>query len=287
MKDIKTLLAAIAAKQGEINELEAAIEEASRNIKSAALEPGFEKEIPRLRERAADVQLLPLRLKKLNDDLGRLEEAMIPALRHWVNIWNGFIAAKMDSKFDEFIEAMLPFHGGREAEKSVRRRFENLHIPAVHGLRSAIVDLGNCHQVSPEIRVQIAERVIQHCESWWQCLGFKLPVVIEDAPASRTRTGTPKPKCRKTIHVRVKEDVTIPALVEYHKKQREHPERFREGELLEISIRHYYTLSRFFELLDEPLIPEEMQAARFCLTKSAPIEAAAITAQSTTHEART
>jgi hypothetical protein len=273
MKDIKTLLAAIAAKQGEINELEAAIEEASRNIKSAALEPGFEKEIPRLRERAADMQLLPLRLKKLNDDLGRLEEALIPALRDWTNTWNDFIAGKMDSKFDEFIEAMLPFHGGREEEKSVRRRFENLHIPAVHGLRSAIVELGNCHQVSPEIRVQIAERVIQHCESYWQYLGFKLPVVIEDAPASRTRTGTPSKAAGgpdKTLLVRTRGSLSVGLLlrrgiqvidsnpwkivkgkIESRKCEGVTIDRvIPEGSILEVKESDYLKMSKFFERVD-------------------------------------
>jgi hypothetical protein len=258
LKELESVIAARAKKQGDINSEEASLAQASQELTEIGKRGNYASDLKRLGEAGARAQIIPLRLKILYRELVDIEEAIIAQLRRCSTAWNIFVAARVEDEFTRFVQAALPSFGGPENEKAVRLKFESLHIPAVASARRAFVELGDFRQIPLEAGPAVALNFIKVCESWWKRFGRELPVVIE-------LVSRPAPeKCPKTITVRAREDFTAECLAEHTKsaEQKRQPGLIREGKVMEVSVRTFRSLSRFLEPA-EPL-PDVVFKTRQC-----------------------
>ena len=177
-------------------------------------------------------------------ELADIEEALIAQLRRCSAAWNIFVEARAEDEFTRFVKAALPSFGGPDEEKSVRRKFSNLHVPAVASAKRALVDLGGLAKIPLDAAPAMALNFIAHCERWWkEGFGRELPVVIE-------LVSRPDPeKCPKTVKVRAREDFVSECLAEHSNREdvKRQPGLIREGKVMEVSVRTFRALSKFLE----------------------------------------
>ena len=246
MLELKKLLKPAQDVADEMRRLDLMESDARQMLKEAGKTGDIES--PAIQRKVADasirLQLVASRRPFLKSEADRLDDVLATAYREEATRWNNLLIQKKNALAAERIAANLKFFGGDE--RACRRHFENVR----EGELDIFYEYNRALCPPPfasDPPIQSLERLARHIEAHRKELGWspeqaaRMPLPGEPRP--------PKQKCPKTIKVRARENFTAPTLAE-HTKVADMPRRpglIREGAVIEITVRQFRALSRYFD----------------------------------------
>lgn len=230
-----------------------------QKIIQAATEAG-DFESPAVQRRCGEARIrldmIALRLRRLEGETPKSEEALAAAYRQEVNLWNRVVSAAKAALAEERIQGELKYWEGDE--RACRRYWDGPRMweaPAFYELDRSFFHVPDV--VTDPIRE--AERLASHLNARKSYHGWTeadLAKILASAPAPRR---APKGKLPAAIRCRVRESFTAPYFAS-QSKNRKRPGQLEEGQEINVTPRQLKAMYKFLEPI-EPL-PEAVVNAR-------------------------